>query len=322
MDLLAVGTPVIDLFAKVNDGEIRKLGLEKGATNFFSAKELASIERKLGKKIAYRYPGDNARNVCEGFAALGGFCGFAGAVGDDKAGAAFAANLSECGIGNFLQERRGATGKILALVTPDGQRTFCADLGVSLKYGTTEGIAIRNSRVLYVASITLCGKHAAARACLKCMEAFRKAGKKIALALENPPMVAKNRAFLLSVAQKYADAIFLNEDEADALLGSKAEKKLLHFKPHIPIYLKKGKHGSLLFLGGRAHKISALKARVIDTTGAGDAYCAGTLYGLTRGYTPLSSAKIGCYLATKVVGKFGAGIPLRHTRIARKHKKN
>ena len=64
-----------------------------------------------------------------------------------------------------------------------------------------------------------------------------------------------------------------------------------------------------------------MKAKVLDTTGAGDAYCAGTLYGLARGYTPLSSAKIGCYLATKVVAKFGAGIPLRHTRLALKHPK-
>ena len=60
---------------------------------------------------------------------------------------------------------------------------------------------------------------------------------------------------------------------------------------------------------------------MLDTTGAGDAYAAGTLYGIARGYTPLSSAKIGCYLATKVVAKFGAGIPLRHTRLALKHPK-
>ena len=321
MDLFAIGTPVMDLFARVGERELAALHATKGATNFFSAKELAAIERKLGKKIAYRYPGDNARNVCEGFAALGGFCGFAGAVGDDKAGAQFAANLSECGIGNFLKERRGATGKILALVTPDKQRTFCADLGVSTEYDAAEGIAAKNARMLYVSSITLCGDHSASRACRQAMERFRKEGKRIAIALESPPMVGANRAHLLFLAKRYADALFLNEDEAEALLGSDAEKKLLHFKPHAPIYLKKGKHGSLLILHGRAHAIPALKAKVIDTTGAGDAYCAGTLYGLARGYTPLSSAKIGCYLATKVVAKMGAGIPLRHTRVARKHKK-
>jgi len=321
MDLFAIGTPVIDSFARVGERELSKLNVAKGATNFFSAKEIAAIERKLGRKITYRYPGDNARNVCEGFAALGGFCGFAGAVGDDRAGALFATNLSECGIGNFLKERRGATGKILALVTPDKQRTFCADLGVSTEYEGGEEKALQSARMLYISSITLCADHSASRACRQAMEMFRKDGKKIALSLENPPMVEKNRAHLLFLAKRYADALFLNEDEAEALLGSGAEKKLLHFKPHAPIYLKKGKHGSLLFLNGSAHKVPALKAKVIDTTGAGDAYCAGTIYGIARGYTALSSAKIGCYLATKVVAKMGAGVPLKHTRMARRTKK-
>jgi len=321
MDLFAVGTPVMDLFARVGSRELSALGVAKGATNFFPASELAKIERKLSKKITYCYPGDNARNVCEGFAALGGFCGFAGAIGTDKAGAQFAANLSECGIGSFLQERKGATGKILALVTPDKQRTFCADLGVSIDYDGAEGIAAKNARMLYVSSITLCGDHPASRACKAYMEAFRKAGKKIAIALESPPMVEKNRAQLLFLAKRYAGALFLNEDEAVALMGTDAEKKLASLMPSVPVYLKRGKNGSTLFLHSRAHHLPAMKAKVLDTTGAGDAYCAGTLYGLARGYTPYSSAKIGCYLATKVVSKFGAGIPLRHTRMALNAKK-
>ncbi|MFA6214234.1 MAG: PfkB family carbohydrate kinase [Candidatus Micrarchaeia archaeon] len=318
MDLLCVGTPVIDMFARVGERELAALGVVKGATNFFSAEELGKIERKLSKKITYRYPGDNARNVCEGFAALGGFCGYAGAAGDDKAGAQFAANLSECGVGSFLQEKRGATGKILALVTPDKQRTFCADLGVSVNYDDVDRIAAKSARMLYVASITLCGDHEASRACHAYMEEFRKAGKKIALALESPPMVEKNRAHLLFLAKRYASALFLNEDEAAALLGADAEKKLPSLMPHVPVFLKRGENGSVLFLGGRAHRIGAIKTRALDTTGAGDAYAAGALYGLARGYTPLSSAKIGCYLATKVVEKFGAGVPLKHTRMPRR----
>ena len=321
MDLFAVGTPVIDMFARVGERDLSALNVTKGATNFFSAAEFSKIERRLSKKITYRYPGDNARNVCEGFAALGGFCCFAGTVGDDKAGAQFATNLQECGVGNFLLEKKGATGKILALVTPDRQRTFCADLGVSADYDEKDNIAAKNARMFYVSSITLCGDHSASRACRAYMEEFRKAGKKIAIALESPPMVEKNRAALLFLAKRYAGALFLNEDEAVALLGTSTaiEKKLAALMPHVPLYLKRGKHGSTLFQHGRAHKLLAIKAKVLDTTGAGDAYCAGTLYGLARGYTPFSSAKIGCYLATKVVAKFGAGIPLKHTRVVLKH---
>ena len=211
------------------------------------------------------------------------------------------------------------------MVTPDKQRTFCADLGVSTSYDDPNSMAAKNARMLYVSSITLCADHPASRACRAAMEMFRKDGKRIALALESPPMVGKNRAHLLFLAKRYASALFLNEDEAVALFGAnsgeEAEKKLASLMPNVPVYLKRGGRGSTLYLHGRAHKIDAMKAKVLDTTGAGDAYCAGTLYGLARGYTPLSSAKIGCYLATKVVAKMGAGIPLRHARMVLKHQK-
>lgn len=322
MDLFALGTPVMDLFARADTALLAKLGVKKGATNYFSAKKLSAIEHRLGRKISRRYAGDNARNVCEGFAALGGFCGFQGAVGDDSGGAYFEANLQECGVANFLQEREGSTGKIIALVSPGAERTFCADLGVSGKCGEFEGLAFSSSKMFFVASITLCLKEPVAHLAMKYLGACRKAGKKAAISLENPPMVQKNRKFLLSVAKKYADVLFMNGEEAAAFLGEGAERKLLSFKPKIPVYLKKGKRGSVLFLHGKAHTVPARKAKAIDTTGAGDSYAAGALYGLSRKYTPLGSARLGTLLASKVVQKIGAGIPLAHTRVRIRHKKN
>jgi sugar/nucleoside kinase (ribokinase family) len=202
-------------------------------------------------------------------------------------------------------------------VTPDGQRTFCADLGASTRCAKFEAIAASEARILYVSSITLIGESSAARLAARYMEAFRKAKKRVALSIENPPMVAHHRDFLLSMVKKYADVLFLNEDEAEALLGAGAEWKLLLLKPKIPIYLKKGATGSALFLSCRKYPVEPLKAKVKDTTGAGDAYAAGALYGICRGYSFLSSGKIGTYLATKVVEKFGAGIPLRHIRMVK-----
>ncbi len=319
MDLFAFGTPVIDLFARVSGRELAGFGLKKGATNYFSAAKLAAIERKLGKKIIYRYPGDNARNVCEGFAALGGFCGYAGAVGSDRGAGEFEANLAQCNVAAFLQQKKGSTGKILALVAPDGQRTFCADLGATAKCSRFEKIGFESSRVLFVTSITFGVPCATARLAMRYLEAAKKAGKKIAIALESPPMVQKNRVKFLAIAKKYADVLFVNEDEAEALLGSGAGKKLLKLKPSALVYLKKGENGSLLLHRGKKARIPALPANAVDTTGAGDAYAAGVLYGLSRGYSALSSAKIGCMLATKVVGKMGAGIPHAHARMRIRH---
>ena len=319
MDLFAIGTPVIDLFARVSESELAGFGLKKGATNYFSAAKLSAIERKLGKKMIYRYPGDNARNVCEGFAALGGFCGYAGAVGNDRGAGEFEGNLAQCGVAAFLQERKGSTGKILALVTPDGQRTFCADLGVTTACSRFEKTAFESSRMLFVTSITFGVPCATAKLAMKYLDGAKKAGKKIAIALESPPMVQKNRAKFLAIAKKYADVLFMNEEEAEALLGGGAGKKLLKLKPSALIYLKRGERGSLLLHRGKKTHVPALPAKAVDTTGAGDAYAAGVLYGLSRGYSALSSAKIGCMLATKVVEKMGAGIPHAHTRIMMRH---
>ena len=321
MDLFALGTPVIDLFAKADGRLISKLEIKKNATNFFSAKELSAIERRLGRRITYRYPGDNARNVCEGFAALGGSCCFQGAVGNDAAGAEFASNLRSCGVAAFLQKKKGSTGKIISLVTPDGQRTFCADLGVGTACDRFEKAVFGDSRMLFVTSITFGVPSPTAKLAMKYLEAAKKGKKRIAISLESPPMVEKNRAKFAAIVKKYADAVFLNEDEARALLGKGAEKKLLKLKPSALVYLKKGKKGSLLIHRGKKMRIPAFPAKVVDTTGAGDAYAAGVLYGLSRGYSPLSSGKLGAMLAAKVVQKIGAGIPLAHTRIRMRHGK-
>ncbi len=327
MDLFALGTPVMDSFSKCSDAKIGKAGLGKGATNFFDRAGLAKAVRALAIRPFHAYPGDNARNVCEGFAALGGFCGYQGAIGGDREGALFAANLEKCGIAGFLEERKGATGKIFALITPDRERTFCVDLGVSGDCKAQDRLAFGNSRMFYTTTITLCCGQAVSKLAYSYLEkckAARNAGaahKHVAISVESPPMVEANREAILAAVKKYADSLFLNESEAEALLGRGAEKKLAALKPKIPIYLKKGKHGSVLFLHGKAHRIPAMKARVIDTTGAGDAYAAGVLYGLSRKYTPLGSARIGCILATKVVQKVGAGIPHAHTRISITHKK-
>lgn len=319
MDLFCLGTPVIDLFARVDDGTIASLGITKGATNYFSAGKLAAVERKLGRKIAYKYPGDNARNVCEGFAALGGFAGYQGAVGNDWGAPYFEANLQECGVAPFLQQKIGSTGKILALVTPDSQRTFCADLGVSSECDAWERIALSESRIFFATSITLAGDFSVSRLGMRYLEACRKMGKRVAISLENPPLVSHHRKRLLAISKKYADALFMNCDEAESLLGEAHERKLLGLKPKIPIYLKKGKQGSVLFLHKKTHRIPAIDGKVVDTTGAGDAYAAGVLYGLSRGYSAPGSGKLGSMLATKVIQKVGAGIPLAHTRIRIAH---
>ncbi|MCX8194862.1 MAG: adenosine kinase [Candidatus Micrarchaeota archaeon] len=319
MDLFALGTPVIDFFAKAQEKKIDELGLAKGATTYVLPKRFTKIKNALGKKIAFSYPGDNARNVCEGFAALGGFAGYQGAVGSDREGALFEANLQECGIASFLEEKKGRTGKIIVLVTPDAQRTFCADLGVSGSASFFEKYAVAESRMFFVSSITLCVEGKVSALAKRYLDAFKKMGRKIAISLENPPAVKKNKKMIAAICKKYADVLFMNEEEAGALLGTGFERKLRSFKPSVPVYLKRGKRGSALFFRGKVHYIAAPKGKAIDTTGAGDAYAAGVLYGISRGYSPVGSGRVGSALAGAVIKSLGPSVPLKHTRIRIRH---
>ena len=125
---------------------------------------------------------------------------------------------------------------------------------------------------------------------------------------------------LLRMVEKYADMLFMNEEEAEALLGKNFAKAIASLKPGIPIFLKRGASGSSIFLHRHEHRIATYPAKGVDSTGAGDAYAAGVIYGFLRRYSVVGSAKIGSQLAAKVVEKFGAGVPFAHVRIRLKLK--
>ncbi|MCX8196770.1 MAG: adenosine kinase [Candidatus Micrarchaeota archaeon] len=302
MDVLTVGTPVIDFYARVQAGEIEKLGLSKGATNYLPKRRLEEIIKAIEGKIVLKYPGDNARNLCEWFAVAGGKCGYCGAIGDDPEGEEFKRNLAKNNIEALLERKKGTTGKIVALITPDKERTFCANLGVGTKYSSFEENAIRRARFFFFTSITVTQENATARTALKMCRYARKAGKKIVFALENWKAIEKKRPFFLDLS-KSADIVFMNEAEGNALLGN--WKNAAKLNPSAYVFVKRGAKGSVVFWKHSKIMIGALKAEVVDTTGAGDAYEAGVLYGLANDYSLEASAKLGAAFATKAIEKIG-----------------
>ncbi|MCX8174952.1 MAG: adenosine kinase [Candidatus Micrarchaeota archaeon] len=321
MDLFALGTPVIDRFAKASDADLERLGLKKGATNHFGLPRLRRIEAFVKRRLLREYPGDNARNVCEGFAALGGSCCFQGAVGKDRDGRRFEKNLADCGITPLLHKVSGRTGRIVVLITEDSQRTFCAYLGAGKKCGFFDKRHFGAARMLFLSSITLCLPCPTAALAKRYLSEAKRSGKRVAISLESYPLVARRRRMLLEILERYADVLFLNQQEACALLGRGFEKALPQLKPSAIICLKKGRLGSELFYKGKKWKIRAIAAKAADTTGAGDAYAAGVLCGLSRGYPPLRSARLGSMLAGMVVQRVGAGLPSLHAERRAKIKK-
>lgn len=296
----------MDYFTRSTDNFLKKNSLTKGATNFISREKLDELHTKLSDSIFACFPGDNARNVCEGVSFLGGKSAYASRIADDKDGEIFENGLRAQNIDSFLEKGPGNTGKLIIFITPDSQRTFAADLGNSTEYSTLPARGIKNSNFLYLTSITLLKKGSVSKSACNAMKFAKEKGVHVSISLESPPMINENKNDLSKIIST-SDVLFANEDELKALTGLKDEKAARMLAENIPVVcLKKGKNGSVIFSRGERFVIPAHPAKVVDTTGAGDFYAAGVLFGLSREQSVEEAGHQGAKLAAKVIEKFGA----------------
>lgn len=306
-DVFGIGTALVDFFAETADDFLSKNGLTKGATNFLPREKLDGLHQKLSKSIFLQLPGDNARNTCEGVSCLGGKAAYASSVAEDPEGDSFLGGLRAQRIESFVVKQAGRTGKIIALITPDGQRTFAADLGNSLNYDVLPKEGIESSLYLYLTSITMVARGRIGGIAAKAMGFARKKGLKIAASLESPPMIEENREKLLKAIDGI-DVLFANEEELTALSGGATEAAPELSKKVGVLYLKKGINGSTVFSAGDAIDIPRYSKKTVDTTGAGDFYAGGVIYGLSHGKSYEEAGHVGAKLAGKVVERFGASV--------------
>ncbi len=308
-DVFSIGTALVDYFAEVDDSFLRSNKLAKGATNFLEEEKMAGLQGKIGGKIIASMPGDNGRNVCEGVCFLGGKAAYAGNVGDDEDGDFFIEELNARGMTNFVNVEDGTTGRIIAFITPDKQRTFAANLGNGVEYSGLEEEAILDSGFLFLTSITLLCEGETGESALNALEFAKKNNVKVALSIESPPMIEENVEELIEIISRDASVLFANEEETKALMGGIREFELRKLAACAPIFcFKMGENGSLVFSEGQTHKIPAIQTQVVDTTGAGDFYAAGFLKGLMEEKSLMESGTIGAQLASKAISRFGASL--------------
>jgi sugar/nucleoside kinase (ribokinase family) len=305
-DVFGIGTALVDYFAKCTDEFLTKNSLTKGATNFFPREKLDELHSRISDSIFLQLPGDNARNVCEGVSYLGGKSAYASAFADDPEGAFFERSLAANEIESYLVKKPGRTGKIIALVTRDGQRTFAVDLGNSMDFDALPTEGIKNSSYLYLTSITLLAAGNIGMVARDAIELAEQSGVKFVLSLESPPMIAENKARLRRVVER-ADVLLANEEELAALDDSPADDCARSLVEGVEVVcLKKGEKGSRIFIKNREFSVPAYSTKVVDTTGAGDFYTSGVIFGLSRGKSAEEAGHLGAKLAGNVVGYFGA----------------
>ncbi len=309
MKILGIGNALVDLLVRLPDENlIADLKVQKGSMELVGKDVIADVINKTYNLEKKQVSGGSAANTIYGAACLGASTGFIGTIGDDNFGKVFTENLKESGILPYMFVGDGETGVVGSLITPDSERTMTTFLGAAGNISTSQvnETLLKQYQLIHIEGYLVFNRgliEFAAKLAHEC-------GLKVSLDLASFNVVEANIDFLRELIKNYVDIVFANEDEAKALTGKSPEEALDEIATIAEIaVVKVGKNGSMIKSGDQKFTIPAIEASVIDTTGAGDLYAGGFLYGLSKGLTFEKCGHIGSLLAGKVIEQIGAKIP-------------
>jgi sugar/nucleoside kinase (ribokinase family) len=307
--VLGIGNALVDLLISLeNDNLLADLKLPKGSMTLVdeSIKEnIARLSASLKKDMA---SGGSAANTIHGLARLGVDSAFIGKIGEDEIGEFFQSDLEKSGIKPLLYKSKSASGLASAMISLDGERTFGTYLGAAVELSGTDlkSEHFKGFGILHVEGY-LVQNHELLESIMKQASAE---GLMISLDLASYNVVEANLEFLKKITEKYVDLIFANEEEAKAFTGKEPAEALDEIAKISKIAVVKiGKKGSLVKSGDLVFEISPITTNAIDTTGAGDLYASGFIFGLIKGLPLEKAGQIGTLLASTVIEKIGAKIP-------------
>lgn len=306
----AVGNAIVDVLAQADDALLSSHNLKKGAMTLIDA---ADAERLYGVMGPGReVSGGSAANTVAFVAALGGRAAYIGKVADDQLGDVFAHDIRASGVTyDTPRLTEGvSTARCLIFVTPDAQRTMQTFLGATTQLGPDDLNAdyVTGAQVVYLEGY-LWDQPRAKKAMRDAAIAAQRAGVKVALTLSDAFCVGRFRGEFLELAEQHVDILFANESEILSLYQvSTFDEALQRVRAHCEIAaLTRSEKGSVIVTRDEVHVIDAVPGvRVVDTTGAGDAYAAGLLYAYTHGYDLATCGRLGGAMAAEVISHYGA----------------
>ena len=306
--VLGMGNALVDILIRLDsDKLLGELNLPKGSMQLVDKDFAEELEERVINTGIKRTSGGSAANTIHGLAELNIKTGYIGKVGNDKLGDFFKEDLERAGIKPVLSYGQSDTGRAVTLISPDSERTFAVYLGAALEQ-TAEDISseLFGGYEYFHIEGYLLQNHELIETALRYAKENR---LKVSLDMASYNVVEENRDFLKRLMPGYVDIIFANEEEAMAFTGKKAEEALAELSEMSEIAIVKiGDKGSLVKKGKEFYKIGIINAACIDTTGAGDLYAAGFLYGLINELPVKRSGEIGALLAGKVIEDVGAKI--------------
>lgn len=310
-DVTAIGSAIVDVIATVDDRFLLEHGIAKGVMTLVDEHRAQTLHKALAR--AREIAGGSAANTMAGLASLGAKGTFLGKVKRDRLGEVFAAGMSELGLryNTKMSEGGPSTGCCLISVTPEGERSMNTYLGTNLEFSVDDVIEsdITSAAILYIEGY-LWDAPLAKQACLKAIDIAKRTGTKVAITMSDPFLAARYRGEFVSMLGAGAfDILFANEEEVKSLYEVDSFDEVLQRVSHWGRIgaLTRSEKGCVIVRGGEVHVIDAQPVkRVVDTTGAGDQFAAGFLFGLVRNKPLDQCGKLGSIAAAEVISHLGA----------------
>lgn len=304
--VIGIGNALVDEITLLLDPAVlQRFNLMKGSMTLVDMEQSEEIQRETKKNSKKITSGGSVSNVIGALASMGIGTGFIGSVGNDHFGSFFSSSLTSNDVDLYLKKTSLSTGVAISLVTPDGERTFATHLGAALALNSEdidpkyfegydifmiEGYLVQNHELIRAAAIMA-----------------HKLGLKVAIDLASYNVVEENLDLLHDLVESYVDIVFANEEEAKAFVGKGPKEALEYIGKMVDIVVVKvGSEGAYVKQGDQCHHIPTLSNHVIDTTGAGDFFAAGFLYGYAVGLSLDRCGFMGALLASKVIAVTGA----------------
>ena len=309
-DVVTIGNAIVDVVATATDAEIDMLGLSKGTMTLIDAERAAELYQRMGP--GREVSGGSAANTAAGLAALGASVGYVGKVRNDQLGGIFRHDIQAAGVSFTTPASTDGppTARCLIFVTPDAQRTMQTYLGACVELGPEDVDAdlVAQAKVTYLEGY-LWDRDGAKAAFVKAAQAAHGAGRQVALTLSDPFCVERHRDSFLKLVEGHVDIIFANEHEILSLYEAPDfDTALQAIRGHVDIAcLTRSEKGSVIATKDAVHVIDpAPIERLVDTTGAGDLYAAGFLYGYTHGHDLHAAGRIASVTAAEIISHYGA----------------
>jgi sugar/nucleoside kinase (ribokinase family) len=309
-DVVGIGNAIVDVIAHADDAFLAREGLVKGTMTLVDAPRAEALYQLMGPAV--EISGGSVGNTMAGFASLGGTGAFIGKVRDDFLGEVYRHDITTVGVRFDTPAATSGPGtaRCLVLVTPDGQRTMGTFLGASADLGPADidPDVVVAGQVTYIEGY-LFDPPQAQEALRRAAAIAHAAGRKVALSLSDPFCVGRHREAFRDLVNEHVDILFANEAEICSLCETAdfaAAAAAVRGRVAIAA-LTRSAEGSVILADDAEHAIAvAPVARVVDTTGAGDLYASGFLYGLTRNRPLPTCGGIGSLCAAEIISHVGA----------------